>query len=176
TEREGLHDIHHQATPRSAISFPGVGDELIDGDFNNVTSVKEAWADDLVVLAASASHASHAVIGDPPAPEPLPEPDPSVPVVVDGEVLTVQGTAVQGQLEMGGPVGGDVVFEVVDGPVRGEVEVDPATGVFVYTPQPGVVGADEFTFRAGVGEVWSVPGTVRVRVVAEEGLAGYWAL
>jgi Bacterial Ig domain len=52
-------------------------------------------------------------------------------------------------------VDGDTLrFRIVRGPARGKVTVDPATGRFVYTPQPGAKRIDvTFRYVANDGKV-----------------------
>lgn len=70
------------------------------------------------------------------------------------------GTQIYGQLTGSDPNPGDVlVYTVVDGPAHGTLELDPATGAYVYTPLPYHTGADSFTFTVSDGTVVSTPVT-----------------
>ncbi|AKJ02388.1 Flagellar hook-length control protein FliK [Archangium gephyra] len=65
----------------------------------------------------------------------------------------------------GGDVDGDgLSYEVVTGPAHGSLKGTPPE--VTYTPVPGFVGTDAFSFRVSDGERQSLPATVSVRVVA----------
>ncbi|RYF78847.1 MAG: tandem-95 repeat protein, partial [Comamonadaceae bacterium] len=97
---------------------------------------------------------------NPPAPPPNQAPT--------GEVkgVTVRdGGVSQGQV-VGRDADGDALQFVVSGaPAHGVVTIDPATGAFTYTPQPGYTGADSFDVTLTDGRGGSV--TVRVPVTVE---------
>ena len=61
-------------------------------------------------------------------------------------------------------IDGDSLTAVLDaGPQHGSVELQP-DGSFVYTPDPGFFGSDQFTYVASDGELSSAPATVALRV------------
>ncbi|GIX07013.1 MAG: hypothetical protein KatS3mg115_1416 [Candidatus Poribacteria bacterium] len=62
------------------------------------------------------------------------------------------------------PDGDLLTVTVVDFPVHGSVVYDPATGEFLYTPDPEFSGVDSFTYRANDGQVDSNLATVTITV------------
>ena len=168
TESEQLDDIVAKSSSTGNIDF-GDRYEVLDGSFNNATSTKSNWTDRVLVLASSASEARHAFL-DPGVPS-------GEPVVGDSSVATTEGVPVDGVFEVVSSSGGDLTFEVVDGPSLGEVVItDAFAGEFTYTPDGGAVGVDGFTFRVREGDVWSQPAAVTVTITPGSGLRGLWSM
>ena len=74
------------------------------------------------------------------------------PLAVNGEDVTDQDVEYHGTLQnLAGDTEGDsLTFAVVDEPVHGTVDLNPA-GDFVYRPEAGFNGLDSFTFKANGG-------------------------
>ncbi|GAB4258481.1 Ig-like domain-containing protein [Deferrisoma sp.] len=90
------------------------------------------------------------------------------------EFSTTQGVPVVGFLLASDPEGGALEFAIVDAPSLGQVELlDPQKGLFRYTPAPGVVGTDTFTFSVSDGSLTSPPVEATVVIsAAEQGSGG----
>jgi len=58
-----------------------------------------------------------------------------------------------------------LTYSVVNGPTNGVLD-DTAPPDLVYTPNPGYVGTDSFTFKANDGVFDSAPGTISITIVA----------
>jgi VCBS repeat-containing protein len=84
-----------------------------------------------------------------------------LPVAADGE-------PVNGRLaEARDPDGDRVTYVLVDGSaVNGTVSIDPATGVFVFTPTPGFTGEASFSYVVTDGQGATQPRTVTFPVEA----------
>ena len=86
------------------------------------------------------------------------------PAALDGDVSTTVNTPVNGQLGAVDVDAGDILtFTVKTALRRGSVAVAP-NGTFTYTPRPGFVGTDTFTFRASDGRAMSGAATMTVTV------------
>ena len=66
------------------------------------------------------------------------------------------------------PEGATLLVEVVIGPRDGTLVLD-ANGSFSYTPDPGFVGIDGFSYRVGDGELFSDVAAATIEVVAVAG-------
>jgi len=63
--------------------------------------------------------------------------------------------------------GGSVTFAIVANPANGSItNFDPVAGTLTYTPNPGYVGPDSFTFTATNVIGTSQPATVSITVRA----------
>lgn len=65
-----------------------------------------------------------------------------------------------------------LTFSLASGPAKGSIVItNAATGGFIYTPNPGAIGADMFAFKAADGVLTSVPApfTVNIRPNLEDG-------
>ncbi|WP_291298334.1 Ig-like domain-containing protein [Elioraea sp.] len=82
-------------------------------------------------------------------------------VVQQGQVLTVSGTGVLGNDS--DPDGDALTAALVAGPNNGTLAL-AANGSFVYTPNAGYFGPDQFTYRANDGEFDSNVATVTITV------------
>ena len=96
-------------------------------------------------------------------------------------VVAAWGTQVFGQL-LGSDANADdeLVFTMVSGPQYGSVELDAATGEFLYTPLPYHTGGDSFTFTVSDGDLVSATITQNLYITmgwcAAVNLAGDWAM
>lgn len=87
------------------------------------------------------------------------------PVAQDGSLQVRMGESAMGVLTAIDADGETLQYEIVQGPQRGKVVLnDAATGAFVYTPNPGVSGADTFSFRALDGNSYSDPATFTISI------------
>ncbi|WP_165252755.1 Ig-like domain-containing protein [Paludisphaera soli] len=98
------------------------------------------------------------------------------PVAADDSYTTAQGSsltiAAPGVLGNDGDADGDSLSAaLVGGPANGVVALGPG-GSFVYTPAPGFVGVDRFTYRANDGRSSSNVATVTVVVDATPTASG----
>ena len=85
---------------------------------------------------------------------------------------TYKGVALHGKLSAYDPDGDALIFEVVSYPQNGAVRLtDRAEGTYVYTPNSGYVGSDQFSYiaRDRYGN-YSAAATVRLKV-AQSGTA-----
>src|SRR4029453_4515624 len=88
------------------------------------------------------------------------------PLARTGVVTTSEGVAVSASLPASDPDGDALTFAVASAPTLGTVVVtDASTGAFTFTPNPGAMGYDTFTFEASDGEASSV-GTQMIFIVA----------
>lgn len=70
------------------------------------------------------------------------------PLAVDDETTTLVDTPVTIDVLANDPPGAVLSTTLVDLPDHGLVAVDPATGTVLYTPGPGYLGTDSFTYQA----------------------------
>uniref|UniRef100_C5CL57 Outer membrane adhesin like protein n=1 Tax=Variovorax paradoxus (strain S110) TaxID=543728 RepID=C5CL57_VARPS len=75
-------------------------------------------------------------------------------------VVTGQDKPVAGQVQAADPDRDTLNFTVAKGPEHGTVTVDPSTGQFLYTPNPGYEGSDSFEVTVSDGR----GGTTTVKV------------
>lgn len=126
-----------------------------------------------------------APVQQPQPPQPGPNPPsgptpPAGPPTAQADALqTVQGTALQGQLQAMDPAGSRLTFSIVSNPAKGQLEMlDANLGHFRYTPQAGVHGSDEFSFQADNGSEISNTAVVSITIVASnlppEPVASCW--
>ena len=100
---------------------------------------------------------------------PPPPPEPGAPQAVDDAVETVAGMPVQiAYLANDVDTVGGAVARVTNPPASGTVE--PASGLFVYTPKAGFTGVDRFTYEL-CREALCDPATVMIQVHPAEGSA-----
>ncbi len=90
-------------------------------------------------------------------------PDP--PIAVGSSISTPENTPVQATLTASDPDGAFLTFDVVTPPTKGTVDLNRFTGLFTYTPNPGVTGQDAFTFQASDGFLSSNVATVSITIV-----------
>ena len=112
-----------------------------------------------VMLAAVPAHASDGT-GD--------AGENTAPVAENQELQTYRGVSVGGCLRAYDAEGGEIAFELVTEPMKGEVELS-SDGYFVYTPDEGRRGRDYFGFRAVDSQgCASQEGTVLIRLVKQK--------
>lgn len=70
------------------------------------------------------------------------------PLAVDDETTTLVDTPVTIDVLANDPAGAVLSTDLVDLPDHGLAAVDPITGTVLYTPGPGYLGTDLFTYRA----------------------------
>jgi VCBS repeat-containing protein len=88
------------------------------------------------------------------------------PLARTGVVTTSEGVVVSALLPASDPDGDALTFAVASAPTLGTVVVtDASNGAFTFTPNPGAMGYDTFTFEASDGEASSV-GTQMIFIVA----------
>jgi hypothetical protein len=160
TQTTRYDDILMKSTPIGTLDFSGSATVALAGTYNNVTTTKANWTDQVLVMASSTTATGQFFLTVQAAPVPV------APVAGAGVVSVVAGGSVQGTLPVVSSAGGVLTFEVVGSPALGSVHVDdPATGAFTYTAG-SVAGADSFTFRVAEGGLWSAPATMGVTVQA----------
>jgi hypothetical protein len=166
TQTTRYDDILMKSTPIGTLDFSGSATVALAGTYNNVTTTKANWTDQVLVMASSTTATGQFFLTVQAAPVPV------APVAGAGVVSVVAGGSVQGTLPVVSCAGGVLTFEVVGSPALGSVHVDdPATGAFTYTAG-SVAGADSFTFRVAEGGLWSAPATMGVTVQAAGGPGG----
>ncbi len=96
-------------------------------------------------VTASLTGFSAGVIGGHPSPN-------QPPVAQSGSRLVGEGTPLLEILSASDADGDPLTFSIVDPPTKGTVVLtNSATGEFTYTPNPGALGLDSFTFKANDG-------------------------
>lgn len=70
------------------------------------------------------------------------------PVALALSINAVEDTPLNGQLQATDPEGGPLTYALVGSPAKGTVQIDAATGAFVYMPAQDLNGLDSFTFSA----------------------------
>jgi hypothetical protein len=88
------------------------------------------------------------------------------PTAHDQSVTTGEDVPVAIVLTASDPGADTLSFSVLVGPAHGSLS--GTRPELVYTPAPGYLGADSFTFQASDGEAASAPATVTVTVVPED--------
>ncbi len=68
--------------------------------------------------------------------------------VLSLENFTYRNRPATGQISAYDPDGDSSLFQVVSYPLHGSLDMDPATGAYVYMPENGYTGADSFTYVA----------------------------
>jgi large repetitive protein len=124
TSRTGMGDILMKTAPTNTVGF-GNSATVISGLYNNVTSTKENWADEVLVLASSSGHARHAFVEKGSAPSD-PEPDSEyfdAPRVVGTSTSWNNYTAF-----VGGDYNGDGRWDLVARGKSGALYFFPGTG------------------------------------------------
>ncbi len=84
------------------------------------------------------------------------------PVALAQSAMGWEDTALPLTLSGSDPDGDRVSFSIVQFPVRGSLSGTPPN--ITYTPAPGFVGTDSFTFLANDGQLTSAPATVTLTV------------
>ncbi len=174
TSTEGAGNILARTSPTAAISF-GAPTTLMSGSFNEVTSTKQNYTDDLVVLASSGSTSAvgrHCTSGAPPAN--------TAPVAQAGALSTPINTAGNGTLVATDADSDPLTYSIVTNGTKGTAVVtNAATGAYTYTPSAGQTGADSFTFKANDTHVDSNTATVSVTITSgavDPSLVGWWTM
>ncbi|WP_310734448.1 tandem-95 repeat protein, partial [Ideonella livida] len=80
------------------------------------------------------------------------------------ELTTDEDTPVGGTVAAGDADGDTLAFSVDTDPTHGSVSLDPATGVYTYTPDAGWSGVDSFVVLVDDGNGGQTPVTVQVTV------------
>ncbi len=86
------------------------------------------------------------------------------PVAIDGNLKTLVNINGSGFLTASDADNGTLSYSIVSQPSNGFVGVDPATGEYLYRPNPYVSGADSFTFKANDGIADSNIATISVNI------------
>ena len=89
----------------------------------------------------------------------------SPPVANDGSLTTIEDTLAGGTLSASDADGDALIYSLVSAGSLGTVTLaDPATGDYIYTPNPNVTGTDTFSFMVNDGRVDSNVATVTVTI------------
>jgi uncharacterized protein len=96
-----------------------------------------------------------------------------LPEVVDGTLKVARGSTAIGTLKGSDPVeNSPVTFRILTNGKKGTAKVtDAAKGSYTYTPNPGILGTDRFTFAANDGADDSNTATVTVTITDKDGYA-----
>lgn len=100
------------------------------------------------------------------AAETAPQPENKAPTAEELELSTFRNVAVSGTLIALDPEGDRMEFQIVRSPRKGDLELDSATGHFIYTPHEGKRGRDDFTYVA-VDAFGNISSETRVRLQIE---------
>jgi hypothetical protein len=91
-----------------------------------------------------------------------------VPVAYNGTATTTPGAAVHGTLSGSDADGDALIYSLVTKGGLGTAQITNAsTGAYTYTPDAGVTGTDEFTFKVNDGTADSNAATVTVTIKAD---------
>jgi large repetitive protein len=77
----------------------------------------------------------------------------TVPACADAMLSATAGRGVNGRLNCSDADGDAVAFTILDSPDHGNLTGPDAGGQWTYTPAPGFLGPDTFTYRASDGDV-----------------------
>jgi sugar lactone lactonase YvrE len=89
------------------------------------------------------------------------------PVALGTNFMTAQGTSLTNKLSVTDPdqPPQPLTFSILSNGTKGTATLlNPATGAFVYTPQPSRFGQDSFTFKVNDGLTDSLPATVAISI------------
>lgn len=87
------------------------------------------------------------------------------PVALPQALQVYEDGALSGALRATDVDGPATTFAIVEGPAHGAIDLDAATGAFVYRPAPDHAGPDAFRFIASDGQLDSEPATVSIEVL-----------
>ena len=173
TSTEGSGNIVTRTSPTASIAF-GAASPLMSGSYNEPTSTKQNYSDDLVVLASSGTTSAvgrHCTAGAPVN---------HAPVAQAGALSTPVDTAANGTLVATDADSDPLTYSVVASGSKGTAVVtNTATGAYTYTPDAGQTGSDSFTFKANDGTVDSNIATVSVTITSggtDPSLVGWWKM
>ena len=88
------------------------------------------------------------------------------PVAINGNIRTLLNVDANGFLTASDVDNGSLTYSIVSNASNGFVDVDPATGAYLYRPSLGVTGADSFTFKVNDGIIDSNIATITVNIAA----------
>jgi hypothetical protein len=93
------------------------------------------------------------------------------PVAFSQDITVIQGTAVRINLTGNDPEGDPLTYAVTSGPTNGQLVLvygPSGNGEFTatYTPDPGLIGQDEFLFAASDATTTSAPAAITVNLVS----------
>ncbi len=92
---------------------------------------------------------------------------PQSPVAQSASLSTTEATPVSGVLTGTDPnvPAQSLTYALVTQPTKGNVVInDASAGTFTYTPNPGAIGADSFTFTASNATLTSSPATISILI------------
>jgi hypothetical protein len=81
--------------------------------------------------------------------------------------FNVKGAAISGQLVATDVDGNPLTYRILVAPTMGTVVLNPATGVFTYTPNGNKNGSDSFLYVANDGVVDSAPARAHIVVTGK---------
>jgi hypothetical protein len=86
------------------------------------------------------------------------------PTAVAVQATTVQDQPVTITLQGSDPEDQSLTYQVVEPPTHGTLGAIAPSGAVQYTPPPGYIGPDTFTYRVSDGLAWSAPATAFIEV------------
>lgn len=90
----------------------------------------------------------------------------TAPTAAATSVSTIKNTPVNGKLKANDKDGDPLTYRIVKNGSRGTaVIINPTTGAFTYTPNPGEEGSDSFVFKVNDGSLDSNKATVAVAII-----------
>lgn len=95
------------------------------------------------------------------------------PEAADLQLQTLAGARLDGQLSATDKERDALTYAIVDQPVKGTLTLDPATGEFRFTPEPGHYEDVAFTYKANDGQADSNAAKVIVSNMRPAGGEGY---
>lgn len=115
---------------------------------------------------ASASDRVRIIVQD----VPVSPPGNSAPQALSASERIDEGKQLSGQLTGSDPDGDSLTFAVVTSPAHGQLVVQPSTGLFQYTPNPGPPGADSFSFQVSDGSLTSNIATISIAITQQSAI------
>jgi hypothetical protein len=88
----------------------------------------------------------------------------AVPAAQDLALTVAEDETLQGHLPGTDAEGAALLYSVTEAPANGQLQVDEASGTFVYHPNPDFNGSDAFRFVVDDGQLDSPPATVAITV------------
>jgi hypothetical protein len=94
------------------------------------------------------------------------------PYALDQTIALPAGDTIQAQLQGQRLNANTASYMLVTLPADGAVSLESATGLFNYTPAPGFIGNDSFTWQASDNDGTTNVATVTIEVVAAVAMRG----
>lgn len=90
--------------------------------------------------------------------------DPEPPVANSLTITTTEDSAISNKVTATSPEGDPLTFQIAEMPSHGNVNINPNTGEFTYSPEQDYFGEDTFTFEARANRLLSEQQSVRITI------------